>query len=132
MADTDLNRLTENLADRKLAYLTTVDAESRVHTVPVTPQFSAGVVRIGSIGGTTTRANLAQNRHVSVLWPPSKDGDYTVITDGRADVSGADGGRINVQLAPESAILIRLATPQAPSTTACEHECVNLMLPVRA
>ena len=132
MADTDLNRLAENLAGRKFAYLTTVDAESRVQTVPVTPVFTDGVVRIGSIGGTRTRANLAQNGRVSVLWPPTKAGEYTVITDGRADLSDAAGGRTEVKLVPESAILIKLATPDAPSTSACDHQCVNLTLPVRA
>lgn len=124
----DRDRLAESLAGRRLAYLITVDAGSRTHTVPVAPVFDDGVVHVELIGGRHTRANLEHSSNVTVLWPPSEPDGYTVIVDGHAEMSDTGDAATGVRLVPGRAVLIRPATPTSPGETPCGHDCLDLTL----
>ncbi len=130
-ASVDLTRLAEKLSGRRLAYLTTADAECQVHTIPVTPVFNDGVVEVGPIGGKRTRANLSHSKRVSLLWPPAEADGYTVIVDGQADVSEIGNAQTSLKLTPGHAVLIRLAASDT-SADACDHDWVDLALAVTA
>jgi hypothetical protein len=91
------------------AFLITASSEGSVHVVSATPRVEDAVLVVGA--GRTTRANLATNPVVTLLWPRSPDGAYSLIVDGMAvEGTGADG---DVAITPSRAVLHRLA--DAPS-----------------
>jgi hypothetical protein len=117
----DLDQLAEALADFTFAYLITVGDDYRAHTVAVQPVLSDGVVDVGAIGNTTRR-NVGQHDGVTLVWPPSKPGGYTLIVDGLGRAS-EDALRVE----PTRAVLHRPATPETPATNpGCLHDCVPL------
>src|SRR5690242_9555198 len=83
----DLDQLAGALADYTFAYLITVGDDYRAHTVAVQPAFEGGVLDVGSIGNTT-RENVARHDGVTLVWPPSRPGGYTLIVDGRGRPAG--------------------------------------------
>jgi hypothetical protein len=118
----DLNRLAAALGDFPFAYLITVGDDYRAHTVTVEPELREGVLDVGLIGGRTCK-NLANRRDVTLLWPPREAGGYSLIVDGRADVTKAGEDTIRLDVAPTRALLHR----NADSPTAakgCLHDCV--------
>lgn len=124
----DFDRLAEKLVGRDYAYLITVGDDGRPHPVPVMPVLNGNTVRIGGLGGRRSRANLARSSDVTVLWPPPEPGGYTIIADGRAEVSDAGGDLASLAFVPIRAVLIRVATPESPGETACYSDCVDLKL----
>jgi hypothetical protein len=117
----DLDQLAEALADFTFAYLITVGDDYRAHTVAVQPVLSDGVVDVGAIGNTTRR-NVGQHDGVTLVWPPSQSGGYTLIVDGLGRAS-EDALRVE----PTRAVLHRPATPETPATNpGCLHDCVPL------
>ena len=82
----DLKRLAAALGDYRFAYLVTVDDDYRVHTVTVEPELREDVLDVGVIGGQT-RKNVEGRSDVTLLWPPSEPGGYSLIVDGRAAVA---------------------------------------------
>ena len=60
------------------------------------------------VAGRTTMANVAANPAVTVLWPRSPDGAYSLIVDGLATAGSSDDGEVVVM--PSRAVLHRLAT----------------------
>ena len=85
----DLARLAAALPDFPFAYLITVDDGYRVHTVTVEPVLSGGRLDVGPIGGRS-RSNLSSRGNVTLLWPPKEPGGYSLIVDGRAEISAED------------------------------------------
>lgn len=124
----DLAKLAAALPDYPFAYLITVDDGYRVHTVTVEPRLRDGaVLDIGLIGGRT-RENLAQRGDVTLLWPPHEPGGYSLIVDGRAEVSEAGSQTARLDVVPTRALLHR----DADSATAAKgelHDCVVFSLP---
>jgi len=132
----DFKRLAAALTDYPFAYLITVDDDYRVHTVTVEPTLrdlpesaegAGALLDVGLIGGRT-RANLAQRRDVTLLWPPPEPGGYSLIVDGHAEISedGADSVRCGV--VPTRALLHREA--DSPSAAkGCLHDCVVFSIP---
>lgn len=117
----DLDGLADALADFTFAYLITVGDDYRAHTVAVVPELSDGVIGVGAIGNTT-RKNVGQHDGVTLVWPPSQPGGYTLIVDGLGRPAG-DG----LEVVPSRAVLHRPATPEAPATNpGCLHDCVPL------
>jgi len=119
----DLDQLAEALAGFTLAYLITVGDDYRAHTVAVEPAVADGMVDVGSVGNSTRR-NVTAHPDVTVVWPPSAAGGYTLIVDGRGELTD-DGATLRV--APSRAVLHRKATPDSPAASAgCLHDCVPL------
>jgi hypothetical protein len=117
----DLDRLADALADFTFAYLITVGDDHRAHTVAVQPVLSDGTLHLGSIGNTTRR-NVCQHDGVTLVWPPSQPGGYTLIVDG---LGRPAGDALTVE--PTRAVLHRPATPATPPTNpGCLHDCVPL------
>ena len=69
------------------AYLLTVSDDSRPHAVAVRVDIGDGVVSCEA--GRTSCANAMARPDVSFLWPPGAPGDYSLICDGVASVSGS-------------------------------------------
>jgi hypothetical protein len=126
----DLDRLAAALADFSFAYLISVDDGYRAHTVAVEPVLRDGaVLDVGLIGGHT-RENLAQRSDVTLLWPPTTPGGYSLIVDGTAEVTEADDEAVRLGVVPTRALLHREAEPDSPTAAkGCKHDCVVFSLP---
>ena len=117
----DLDQLADALADFTFAYLITVGDDYRAHTVAVAPVLSDGMIDVGSVGNTT-RKNVGQHDGVTLVWPPSQPGGYTLIVDG---LGKPTDDALTVE--PTRAVLHRPATPDTPATNpGCLHDCVPL------
>lgn len=112
----DFQRLAEALGDYPFAYLVTVDDDYRVHTVTVEPKLRGRVIEVGIVGDRT-RANIENHSAITMVWPPTEPGGYSLIVDGRAEV--AEGGAL--QVTATRALLHRNAT--RPTADAL-HDCV--------
>jgi hypothetical protein len=123
----DFERLAAAMGDYRFAYLVTVDDEYRVHTVTVEPELRDGVMDVGLIGGRT-RKNVESRSAVTLLWPPSEPGGYSLIVDGRAEVAEVTGSADDtaaLRVVPTRALLHRNADPNTPgSAKGCLHDCV--------
>ncbi|ORV19615.1 hypothetical protein [Mycobacterium celatum] len=118
----DLKRLAAALGDFPFAYLITVGDDYRAHTVTVEPEMRGGVLDVGLIGGRTTK-NLANRSDVTLLWPPREPGGYSLIVDGRAEVTDAGEDTVRLSVVPTRALLHRNA--DSPSAAkGCLHDCV--------
>jgi hypothetical protein len=134
----DVKRLAAALTDYPFAYLITVDDGYRVHTVTVEPQLRefpdgpdgpGALIDIGLIGGRT-RKNLEDRRAVTLLWPPSEPGGYSLIVDGTAEVTDADAETARLGVVPTRALLHREADSESPAAAkGCLHDCVVFSLP---
>lgn len=116
----DIDELADALADFTFAYLVTVGDDFRAHTVAVDPMLADGRFTVAGIGNSTRR-NAAAHPDVTLVWPPARDGGYTLIADGRADV--ADEA---LAITPVRAVLHRPATPGTPTNSGCGDDCVPL------
>ena len=132
----DFKRLAAALPDYPFAYLITVDDNYRAHTVAVEPELRdlpdgpAGpegpkaILDVGLIGGRT-RENLAHRSDVTLLWPPSEPGGYSLIVDGRAEATESDAQTVRLGVVPTRALLHRDADPDSPEAAkGCLHDCV--------
>jgi hypothetical protein len=123
----DFERLAAALPDYPFAYLITVGDDYRAHTVTVEPQLREAVLDVGLIGGRT-RENLAHRSDVTLLWPPSEPGGYSLIVDGRAEVADGSDETVRLGVVPTRALLHREA--DSPSAAkGCLHDCVVFSLP---
>ena len=119
----DLDQLAGALDDYTFAYLVTVDDSYHAHTVAVEPVLGDGVLDVGPVGGHTIR-NLAQHGDVTLVWPPSQPGGYTLIVDGKGQPADADTA---LQIVPSRAVLHRKATPGSPAPRpGCVADCLPL------
>jgi len=127
----DFERLAAALPDYPFAYLITVDDGYRVHTVTVEPQLRGATLDVGLIGGRT-RDNLAHRADVTLLWPPTEPGGYSLIVDGEAEVTleNTAGDAVRLGVVPTRALLHRDADPDSPGAAkGCLHDCVVFSLP---
>lgn len=125
----DFQRLADALGDYRFAYLVTVDDDYQVHTVTVEPELHEPVMEVGLIGGRT-RKNVESRSAVTLLWPPSDPGGYSLIVDGQADVTDADDDTAALRVVPTRALLHRNADPSKPgSAQGCLHDCVVFSKP---
>jgi hypothetical protein len=123
----DLERLAAALTDFPFAYLVTVDDGYHAHTVTVEPVLRDARLDVGLIGGRS-RSNLANRSDVTLLWPPTESGGYSLIVDGRAEISDAEAETARLHVVPTRALLHREA--DSPSAAAgCLHDCVVFSLP---
>lgn len=124
----DLDALSGQLERFGFAYLMTVGDSGRVHAVAVNPSMSDSGLVITE-PSHRTHANAAARPNVSLVWPPSAPGGYSLIVDGDA---GLDGDILRVT--PTRAVLHRPAAPgDTPAETdvpeeqsACRSDCVEI------
>ena len=69
------------------AYLLTVSEDGRPHLVALRPVIGDGSIECDA--GKTSCRNAAARPAVSLLWPPAKFDDYSLIVDGSAVVDGS-------------------------------------------
>jgi hypothetical protein len=120
----DFERLADALGGYRFAYLVTVDDDYRVHTVTVEPELREQVMDVGLIGGRTRR-NVESRSAVTLLWPPSEPGGYSLIVDGTGEITDSNDDTAALRVVPTRALLHRNADPTTPgSATGCLHDCV--------
>ena len=84
------------------AYLLTVSDDSTAHVVAITPEIGDGAITCEA--GNRSCANATARPRVSLLWPPARPDDYSLIVDGAATVEGS-----TVRVVPERAVRHRPA-----------------------
>jgi hypothetical protein len=117
----DFDRLAAALRDYPFAYLVTVDDGYRVHTVTVEPELREQILDVGPIGSKTL-TNIESRTGVTLLWPPSTPGGYSLIVDGDGEVSES----AQLHVVPTRALLHRNAAPDARGDL---HDCVVFSTP---
>jgi hypothetical protein len=99
----EVGELAERLAEYGFAYLITVGDDRKAHLVAVTPVLVDGGLVVGGLGRHSL-TNAGSTPAVTLVWPPTTDGGYSLIVDGTATV-----GDEAVTVAPAKAILHRPA-----------------------
>jgi hypothetical protein len=116
----DPDRLADTLADFTFAYLITVGDDFRAHTVAIHPVLVDGVLDVGTVGNRTRR-NVDRHPDITVVWPPREPGGYTLIVDGRGDLTDTA-----LAITPVTAVLHRRAAPDSTTAAGCGDDCVPL------
>lgn len=116
--------LDEALAAYSYAYLLTVSDDGRPHAVAVLPRLTDGVLH-ASIGHRSGVNASTRPDGVSLVWPPTTAGGYSLIIDGAAVVDGE-----SISVTPSKAVLHRPAPPEtgAVEDGACGSDCVSVSL----
>jgi hypothetical protein len=86
------------------AFLITAGSDGEVHVVSAAPRVDGDALMVGA--GRSSRANIAANPKVTLLWPAAPGGDYSLIVDG-AVVANVDGDD-DVRVRPDRAVLHRV------------------------
>ena len=94
----------------------------RAHTIAVQPVLTDGVFDVGVAGATTSR-NVEGQPNVTLVWPPSAAGGYSLIVDGTGLIDGS------LKVTPGRAVLHRRAAEAPDSPTGRAHDCVPLKKP---
>jgi hypothetical protein len=93
--------LRAKLADYPWAFLVTVSAEGRSHSLAVATAFDDdGALRLHV--GRTSMTNVGERPEVTLLFPPASGTEYSVVVDGVA--SPADG---DLRVVPTTAVMHR-------------------------
>lgn len=114
--------LAKAMANLPYAYLLTVSDDGRPHAVAVTPELVDGVLR-ATVGKRTASNAQARPDGVSLVWPPTEVGGYSLIVDGRASASGE-----LVSVTPTKAVLHRPAPSAVTDPDSCGSDCVKVSL----
>jgi hypothetical protein len=115
----DLGDLAARMAEHGFAYLVTVGDDRRAHLVAATPTLEDDGLVIGGLGRHST-ANAAANDGVTLVWPPTTEGGYSLIVDGTASVTDDT----TVVVVPAKAILHRPAP--GPEGSRCGSDCLPI------
>lgn len=115
-------QLAQTLMRYRFAYLVTVGNDARAHVLAVTTTLvNDDTLRVTDLG-RTTRANIAAQPSVTLVWPPADPSDYSLIVDGVGSMRDEE-----LAVAPTRAVLHRPAPPQAhPTGDGCESDCLEL------
>lgn len=115
----DLERLAQAITEFDSAFLITVSADDRIHTVTVEPTLAGDKIHVDAVGRRTI-ANVQAHSAVSLAWSPREPGGYALMVDGCAAPSGE-----GLDVVPTKALLHRRAEPGSrAATTGCLHDCV--------
>ncbi len=108
-------------------YLLTVSGDQTPHCVAVIATWVDDQLVVGA--GNRTRVNAAARPAVSLLWPPSTAGEYSLIVDATATATRGTGqGDNELTLRPTRAVLHRPAAGEGPEpATACGADCVPVL-----
>ncbi|MCV7177210.1 hypothetical protein [Mycolicibacterium sphagni] len=116
----DLDQLVATLADYPFGYLITVGDDYQAHTVSIVPVLRDGILDIGEVGNSTRR-NICGHPDATLLWPPIQPGGYSLIVDGRGELTDD-----SLRVIPHRAVLHRPAQPNIPTASGCGDDCVPL------
>jgi hypothetical protein len=105
-------------AERGWAYLLTVRDDLRPHIVAVDPSWDDGRLVVG-VGRGTAR-NAAARPAITLCYPPTEAGGYSLIVDGDATVDDDE----TIHFVPTGAVLHRPALDGlGGSVTGCGNDC---------
>lgn len=109
-----------------VVFFLSVGGDGRPHSVQLAVSWSeAGHLLLHP--GNSTVANAQARPLVSLLWPPTEPGGYSLIVDGTVvAASGSGGGDNSVSVQPTKAVLHRPATPDGPGSVAHGSDCVRV------
>lgn len=97
-----LDELESKLEKYPWAYLATVSKDGRAHVVAVPTLFRDGVFEASV--GRSTLVNAADHPDVTMVFPPDRGTDYSLIVDGRIELHDDQ-----VRIIPARAVLHRPA-----------------------
>jgi hypothetical protein len=114
----ELPDLARKIGEYEYAYVLTVRDDGRPHIVSTHPVWG-GDELVLSVGRGST-ANAVARPSISLCYPPSEVGGYSLIIDGTASVPEDQA----VRFAPTGAVLHRPAKEGLPgSVTGCASDC---------
>ncbi len=116
----DLEELSATLANYGWAYLVTVSDNAKAHVLAVSPTLSPGGLSVAGVG-RHSQANATTNPNVTLAYPPTEAGGYTLLVDGTATVAND-----TIIVAPTKAILHRPAPGAAGQRIG--SDCVEIPL----
>ena len=108
-----------------VAFFLSVGSDGRPHSV----QLPVTWVEPGQLvvhPGDGTVANAAARPLVSLLWPPTQSGGYSLIVDATVVATSGSGGANSVTVAPTKAVLHRRARADDPTAAAHGSDCVRV------
>lgn len=109
-----------------VAFLLTVSPDGRPHSVELAVSWEEPG-RLVFRPGNRTVANAQDRPLVSVLWPPTEVGGYSLIVDGTAmAATGSGDGDNRLVVQPTRAVLHRTARSQDPGAVAHGSDCVRV------
>jgi hypothetical protein len=114
----DLEQLADTIGGYGFAYLVTVGEEGRAHVLAVTPETVEGGLAVGGVG-RHSQENATARPDVTLVWPPTDAGGYSLLVDGSATVDGS-----TVTVSPTKAILHRRAP--GPDGTRAGSDCAPI------
>ena len=107
----ELDELAARIDEYGFAYLVTVSDAGAAHVIAVTPRITTDGVVVDALGRHSI-ANATAHPSVTLVWPPTQPGGYSLIVDG-----GVAVGDDSVTVSPARAVLHRPA-PGADGTRA--------------
>jgi len=114
----ELPDLQRKIGEYGYAYVLTVRDDTRPHIVSTHPVWD-GEELVMTLGRGST-ANATARPSISLCYPPTDAGGYSLIVDGTASV----GDDQVVRFAPTGAVLHRPATEgSSGSVTGCSNDC---------
>lgn len=118
----DLAELAAAVAKHSFGYLVTIDERGHTHVVATQPRVDGRSVTVADLGRRSL-ANAAEHPLVTLVWPPTDAGGYSLIVDGEVE-SNADS---SIAIRPDRAVLHRPAPgPESGVDDACGHDSVEL------
>jgi hypothetical protein len=114
----ELDDLAVRLAEFDVAYLVTVGDAGRAHVLSVWPELGDGGLVVDGCG-RHSQENATTHPDVTLVWPPSSPGGYSLVVDGSASVDGS-----TITVAPAKAILHRPAA--GPDGRRAGSDCIDV------
>ncbi|WP_236994382.1 pyridoxamine 5'-phosphate oxidase family protein [Methylomicrobium sp. RS1] len=105
-------------------YLLTTGDDGRPHAVAVSIEWQGDRILIST--GTRSTANVAARPLLSLLWPPTEAGGYSLIVDGDGGVIGS-GPDARILVTPTRGVLHRPGTSSASAARGCGSDCIPLL-----
>ena len=119
-----VERLSDTWHGHRAPHLVSV-LDGHAHVVPVTVDVAGAAFRVDA-PGRRTRAAVATDPAVTLVWSPARDGGHSLIVDGTAALDDLDDDALLVR--PTRAVLHRPGTASTPSSSggSCGADCVEL------